>query len=132
MFTQQSSIFKIHTTKYIHNFSYAKILSENAIRKVSQYYCVHTWFSYYKILREWCHWEQIKIEFTYPGVLPSALIIELELIHVYHTVGIHLLWKSCDIRPVSMAKWNRGLCLPLLCSVIRLPLCWNVYMRSCS
>jgi len=31
----KSSIFKIYTTNYIHNFSYAKILSENAIRKVS-------------------------------------------------------------------------------------------------
>ena len=27
-----------------------------------------------------------------PGLLPSALIVELELIHVYRTVGIHLLW----------------------------------------
>ena len=38
---------------------------------------------------------------------------------MYRTVGIHLLWKSCDVRPVSMASWNRGFCSPLFCSVVR-------------
>ena len=45
-----------------------------------------------------------RIVFTYPDLLPSALVVELELIHEYHTVGIHLLWKSCDVRLVSMAS----------------------------
>ena len=63
-----------------------------------------------------------RMVFTYPDLLPSALVVELELIHVYRTVGIHLLWKSCDIRLVSMASWNRGFCLPLFCSVMRVPL----------
>ena len=62
-----------------------------------------------------------RIVFTYSDLLPSALV-ELELIHVYRTIGIHLLWKSCDVRPVSMASWNRGFCSPLFCSVMRLPL----------
>ena len=30
----------------------------------------------------------MKIVFTYPGLLPSALVVELELIYVYRTVGI--------------------------------------------
>ena len=63
-----------------------------------------------------------RIVFTYPDLLPSALVVELELIHVYDTVDIHLLLKSCDVRPVSMASWNRGFCSPLFCSVIRVPL----------
>jgi hypothetical protein len=42
-----------------------------------------------------------RIGFTYPDLLPSALV-ELELIHVYLTVGIHLLWKSCDVRLVCI------------------------------
>ena len=63
-----------------------------------------------------------RIVFTYPDLLPSALVVELELIHVYLRVGIHLLRKSCDVRPVSMASWNRGFCSPLFCSVMRLPL----------
>ena len=58
---------------------------------------------------------------TYPDLLPSALVVELELIRVYRTVGIHLLWKSCDVRPESMANWNRGFCSLLFCSVIRIP-----------
>jgi len=37
-----------------------------------------------------------RIVFTYPDLLPSALIFELELIHVYRTVGIHLLWKKME------------------------------------
>ena len=45
-----------------------------------------------------------RIIFTYPDLLPSAFVVELELIHVYLTVCIHLLWKSCDVRPVSMAR----------------------------
>jgi len=73
-----------------------------------------------------------RIVFTYPDLLPSALVVELELIHVYPTVGIHLLWKSCDVRPVSMSSWNRGFCLPLFCSVMRVPLYWYVCMKSCS
>ena len=60
-----------------------------------------------------------KIVFTYPDLLPAVLIVELELIHVYRTVGTHLLWKSYDVRPVSMASWNRGFCSPLFCSVLR-------------
>jgi len=44
-----------------------------------------------------------RIVFTYPDLLPSALLVEMELIHVYRMVGIHLLGKSCDARPVSMA-----------------------------
>jgi len=43
-----------------------------------------------------------RIVSTYPDLLPSALVVELELIHVYHTVGIHLLWESCDVRPVQL------------------------------
>jgi len=43
----KSSTFKINTTKYIHNFSYAKILTENAICKVSKtimnVYCILHW-----------------------------------------------------------------------------------------
>ena len=39
-----------------------------------------------------------RIVFTYPDLLPSALVVKLELINVYHTVGIHLLWKSCDVK----------------------------------
>ena len=49
-----------------------------------------------------------RVVFTYPDLLPSALVVEVELIHVYRTVGIHLLWKSCDVRSVSMASWNGG------------------------
>jgi len=71
-----------------------------------------------------------RIVFTYSDLLPSALV-ELELIHVYRTIGIHLLWKSCDVRPVSMASWNRGFCSPLFCSVMRLPLYWYVCMKCC-
>ena len=55
-----------------------------------------------------------RIVFTYPDLLPSALLIELELIRVYLTVRTHLLWKSCDVRPVSMASWNMGFCSPVL------------------
>ena len=62
------------------------------------------------------------IGFTYPDLLQSVLVVELKLIHVYRTVGIHLLWKSCDVRPVSMASCNRGFCSPLFCSVMRVPL----------
>ena len=29
-----------------------------------------------------------RIVFTYPDLLPFALVVELELIHVYRTVGI--------------------------------------------
>jgi len=58
-----------------------------------------------------------RIVFTYQDLLPSALVVEMELIHACRTVGIHLLWKSCDVRPVSMASWNRGFCSPLFCSV---------------
>jgi len=54
-----------------------------------------------------------RIVFTYPDLLPSALVVKLELIHVYRTVGVHLLWKSCDVRPVSMARWNRGFWLAI-------------------
>ena len=32
-----------------------------------------------------------RIVFTYPDLLLSALVVELKLIHVYRTVGIHLL-----------------------------------------
>jgi len=63
-----------------------------------------------------------RIVFTYPDLLPSALVVELELIHVDHTVGIHLLLKSLDVRPVSMASWNRVFCSPLFCSIMRVPL----------
>jgi hypothetical protein len=62
-----------------------------------------------------------RIVFTFPDLLPSALVVKLELTDVYRTVGIHLLWKSCDVRPVSMASWNRGFCSPLFCSVMRVP-----------
>ena len=46
----KSSIFKLCTTTYkiynniyiyMHNLGYVKVLSENAINKVSQYYCVY-------------------------------------------------------------------------------------------
>ena len=60
-----------------------------------------------------------RIVFTLPDLLPSALVVELELIHVYCKVGIHLLWKNCDVRPVSMASWNGGFCSPLFRSVMR-------------
>jgi len=60
--------------------------------------------------------------FTYLDLLPSTLVVELELIHMYLMVGIRLLWKSCDVRPVSMASWNSGFFSPLFCSVIRVPL----------
>ena len=40
-----------------------------------------------------------RIVFTYLYLLPSALVVELELIQLYHMVGIHLLSKSCDVRP---------------------------------
>ena len=53
-----------------------------------------------------------QIVFTYLDLLPSALFAELELIHEYHMVGICLLWESCNVRPVSMASWNRGICFP--------------------
>jgi len=46
----------------------------------------------------------------------------LELIHAYCIVRIHMLWKSCDVRPVPMASWNRGFCSPLFYSVMRVPL----------
>ena len=72
-----------------------------------------------------------RIVFTYPDLLSSALFVELELIHVYRTVGIHLLWKSCDVRPESLASWNSGLCLPLFCSVMRVSLYLYVCMKSC-
>jgi len=36
-----------------------------------------------------------RIVSTYPDLLPSALV-EMELIHMYRTVSIHLLWKSCQ------------------------------------
>jgi len=39
-----------------------------------------------------------RIVFTYPDLQPSAVVVELELIHVYRTVGIHLLWKRCDVK----------------------------------
>jgi len=61
------------------------------------------------------------IVFTYPDLLPSALVVELKLIQVYRTVGIRLLWKSCDVRPVSMASWNKGFCSHLFCSVMKIP-----------
>jgi len=64
-----------------------------------------------------------RIVFTYPDILPSALVVELELIHVYHTVGIHLLRKICDVRPVSLASWNGVLCSPLFCSVMKVLIC---------
>ena len=63
-----------------------------------------------------------RIIFTYPDLLPSALVVKLEMIHVYVRVGIHLLWKSCDVRQVSMASWNSGFCWPLFCSVMIVPL----------
>jgi len=63
-----------------------------------------------------------RIVFTYPDLLPSTLVIELELIHMYLTVGIHLLWKSCDVRPVSMASTNSRFFSPPFCSVMRVPL----------
>ena len=50
-----------------------------------------------------------RIVFTYPHLLPSTFVVELELIHVYRTVGIRLLWKSCDVRRMSMASWNHFL-----------------------
>jgi hypothetical protein len=56
-----------------------------------------------------------RIVTTYPDLLPSSLVVELELIHVYRTVGIHLLWNSCDVRRGSMARWNRGYYSPLFC-----------------
>jgi len=31
-----------------------------------------------------------RIVFMYSDLLPSALVVELELIHVYRTIGIHL------------------------------------------
>jgi len=65
--------------------------------------------------------EITRIVFTCPDLLSSALVVELGLIHVYRTVGTHLLWKSCDVRPVSMASWNRRFCSPLFCSVMRVP-----------
>ena len=44
--------------------------------------------------------------FTYPDLLPSAFVVELELIHVYRMVGIHLLWKSCD---EDLCRWLAGI-----------------------
>ena len=32
-----------------------------------------------------------RIVFTYPDLLPSAFDVELELIHVYRTVGIYVM-----------------------------------------
>jgi len=52
-----------------------------------------------------------RIVFTYPDLLPSVLVVELELIHVYRTVGIHLLWKSCDVISVNkfmVIRYNDG------------------------
>ena len=51
-----------------------------------------------------------RIVFTYPDLLPSALVVELEQIHVYRTVGIHLLWKSCDLVIYShsiLVRWRK-------------------------
>ena len=73
-----------------------------------------------------------RIVLTYPDLLPSPLVVVLELINVYHTVGIYLLWKSCDLRPVSMASWNRGFCSPLFCSVMSIPLHRYVCMKRVS
>ena len=42
-----------------------------------------------------------RIVFTYPDLLPPALVVKFELIHVYRTVGILLLWNICDVRPMS-------------------------------
>ena len=39
---------------------------------------------------------------------------------MYLTVGTHLLWKSCEVRPVSKASWNRGFCSPVFCYVMRI------------
>jgi len=63
-----------------------------------------------------------RMMFTYKDLLPFALVVEFELIHVYLMVDIHLLWKSCDVRTVSMASWNGGFCSPLFCSMMRVPL----------
>jgi len=71
-----------------------------------------------------------RIVSTCPDLLPSAVVVELELIHVYRTVSIHLLRKSYDVRQVSMDSWNRGFCSPLFCSVMRGPLYWYVCMKS--
>ena len=64
--------------------------------------------------------ETKRIVFTYPDLLPSAIVVKLELIHVYVRVGIYLLWKSCDVRQVSIVSWNSGFCSPLFCSVMRI------------
>ena len=39
-----------------------------------------------------------RLVFTCPDLLPSALVVELQPIHVYRTVGNHLLWKICDVK----------------------------------
>jgi len=41
-----------------------------------------------------------RIVFTYPDLLPSAFDVELELIHVYRTVGIYVmeqLWRKTGV-----------------------------------
>jgi len=95
---------------------YVEVLLENATKSVNNLVCILDlviikFFGNNNI-------EIKRIVFTYPGLLPSALVVELELILVYLTVGIHLLWKSCDVRPMSMASWNRGFCSTLFCSVM--------------
>ena len=57
----------------------------------------------------WNNTGEIKrIVFTYADLLPSVFVVDLGLIHLCRSVGIHLLWKICDVRTVSMASWNRG------------------------
>jgi len=51
-YVQQNIKYVIKKYIYIHNIGYVEVLSENAVNKISLYYCVCTWFSYYKILRE--------------------------------------------------------------------------------
>ena len=82
----------MYNNTHTHNLGYVEVLSENAIKKsVNTIVCIPD-----LVIIKYIGNSTIEIKrivFTYPDLLPSALV-ELELIHVYRTVGIHLLWKS--------------------------------------
>jgi len=110
----KSSIFKLCTTKYkiynniyIHNLGYVEALSEYAINKnsVNTIVCIPDLVIKYFGNNTG---EIKRIVFTYADLLPSVFVVDLGLIHLCRSVGIHLLWKICDVRTVSMASWNRG------------------------
>ena len=49
------------------------------------------------VIIKYCGNNTIEIKrtvFTNSDLLPSSLVVQLELIHVRRTVGIHLLWKT--------------------------------------